>query len=79
LTPLGSLRDWTSIPLLGKIKVPTLLINGSEDEAQSVAVQPFFEGIEKVKWITIDNAAHFTHVDQRTKYMAHLGAFLDEE
>jgi pimeloyl-ACP methyl ester carboxylesterase len=56
--------------------VPTLLINGTEGEAQDVAIQPFFDGIEKAKWITLDNAAHMFHVDQRTKYMEHLEAFL---
>jgi pimeloyl-ACP methyl ester carboxylesterase len=72
----GSLRNWTVIPKLSKIKVPTLLINAVEDEAQDVAMQPFFDNIEKSKWVTIDNAAHFTHVDQREKYMQHLSAFL---
>jgi len=61
---------------LSKIKVPTLLLNGAEDEAQDVAMQPFFEHIEKVKWITLDNAAHFCHVDQRKKFMKHLENFL---
>ncbi|KAI1743878.1 Alpha/Beta hydrolase protein [Xylaria scruposa] len=76
LSITGSLRDWTSIPILNKIKVPTLLINGTEDEAQDVAMQPFFDHIEKAKWITLDNASHFSHVDQREKYMSHLRAFL---
>lgn len=61
-----------------EIKAPTLLINGSEDEAQDVAMQPFFEQIQKVKWITLDNAAHFSHVDQREKFMGHLEAFITE-
>lgn len=39
-------------------------------------MQPFFDYIGKVKWITLDNAAHFSHVDQRESYMKHLGAFL---
>lgn len=72
----GSLRNWTCIPKLHRIKVPTLLINGVEDEAQDVAVQPFFDHIKQVKWITLDNAAHFSHVDQRESYMKHLGGFL---
>ncbi|KAG9236196.1 Alpha/Beta hydrolase protein [Amylocarpus encephaloides] len=72
----GSLRDWTSVPLLSRIEVPTLLINGAEDEAQDCAMQPFFEYLKKVKWITLDNAAHFCHVDQREKFMGHLEAFL---
>ncbi|KAF1952409.1 proline-specific peptidase [Byssothecium circinans] len=77
LSITGSLRAWTCIPRLKQIKAPTLLINGAEDEAQDVAMQPFFENIEKVKWITLDNAAHFTHVDQREKYMMHLESFLE--
>lgn len=72
----GSLRDWTSIPILDKIKVPTLLINGAADEAQDVAMQPFFDRIEKVEWVTLNNAAHFSHVDQREKYINILRSFL---
>ncbi|KUJ12524.1 proline-specific peptidase [Mollisia scopiformis] len=74
----GSLRDWSSIPVLGKIKAPTLLLNGTEDEAQDVAMQPFFDHIKKVKWITLENAAHFAHVDQRERFMKHLKDFLVE-
>jgi proline-specific peptidase len=72
----GSLRNWTAVPLLKKIKVPTLLLNGSEDEAQDEAMQPFFTHISKVKWITLDGAAHFSHVDKREKYIKHLRDFL---
>ncbi|KAK6951657.1 hypothetical protein Daesc_006180 [Daldinia eschscholtzii] len=56
--------------------VPTLLINGAQDEAQDVTMQPFFDKINKVKWIKIDNAAHFSHVDQRETYMKHIESFL---
>lgn len=72
----GSLRNWTAVPLLNKITAPTLLINGSEDEAQDEAMEPFFKHIAKVKWITLDCAAHFSHVDQRERYMRHLRDFL---
>ncbi|OTA69153.1 proline-specific peptidase [Hypoxylon sp. EC38] len=52
----GSLRDWTCIPSLRKIKAPTLLINGTQDEAQDVAMQPFFDHILlKGKLIFINN------------------------
>lgn len=79
LAPTGNLRNWTSIPNLNKIKAPTLLINGAEDEAQDVAMQPFFDHIGKAKWIVMDNAAHFCHVDQREKFMEHLRNFLVDE
>ncbi|KAI0199168.1 proline-specific peptidase [Astrocystis sublimbata] len=73
----GSLRNWTCIPELKGIKAPTLLINGAQDEAQDEAMQPFFDHIPKAKWITLDEAAHFTHVDQRERHMQHLKAFLE--
>lgn len=72
----GSLRDWTCVSGLSSIKAVTLLLNGAQDEAQDVAMQPFFDNIEKVKWVTLDGAAHFAHVDQREKYMQHLRTFL---
>ncbi|XWW99997.1 hypothetical protein V2A60_008013 [Cordyceps javanica] len=72
----GSLRNWNIVPQLHKIAVPTLLINGAEDEAQDVAMQPFFDYMPHVKWVTLDKAAHFSHVDQREKHMQHVGAFL---
>ncbi|KAK3368270.1 Alpha/Beta hydrolase protein [Podospora didyma] len=75
----GSLRNWTVIPDLQKIKVPTLLLNGRQDEAQDVAMQPFFSQIEKVKWITLEGAAHFTHVDQRERHMQAIESFLASE
>lgn len=72
-----SLRHWDSKHLVGNIRVPTLLINGSADLAQDPLMRPFFDHIEKVKWVTIDNAAHYSHVDQREKYVQHLRAFVD--
>ncbi|XXG99746.1 glutamine amidotransferase subunit [Hypoxylon texense] len=74
----GSLRNWTCIPKLDKIMVPTLLINGEEDEAQDVAMQPFFDNIKSVRWIRLNNAAHFSHVDQRERHMKFLKSFLTE-
>jgi pimeloyl-ACP methyl ester carboxylesterase len=64
------------IPDLPNIKVPTLLLNGRQDEAQDVAMQPFFNNIDKVKWITLEQAAHFTHVDQRKRHMQAVSDFL---
>ncbi|KAF2867449.1 Alpha/Beta hydrolase protein [Massariosphaeria phaeospora] len=74
----GSLRNWTCVPVLKNIKAATLLINGTEDEAQDVAMWPFFKHIGKVRWITLDGAAHFSHVDQRARYISCLRDFLVE-
>jgi len=76
LTITGSLRDWSCIDKLRKIEAETLLLNGYQDEAQDVCMRPFFQHIRHVRWITLDNAAHFSHVDQRERYMEHAGEFL---
>ena len=76
LSITGSLRDWTIVSNLHKIEAPTLLVNGTEDEAQDVTMQPFFNNIQRVKWVTMDNASHFAHVDRREQYMQHLLSFL---
>lgn len=41
-----------------------------------MTVQPLFQHIEKAKWITLDDAAHFSHVDRRESYMKHVASFL---
>ncbi|MCJ1245920.1 hypothetical protein MMC30_003124 [Trapelia coarctata] len=76
LTTTGSLRDWSCIHKLPHIEAETLLLNGYQDEVQDVCVRPFSQHIKRVKWITLDNSAHFSHVDQRERYMERVGEFL---
>lgn len=73
---IGSLRNWSIIDDLHKIEVPTLLLNGVYDEAQDPCVAPYFQHIKNVKWVTLDNASHFSHVEQREKTMQVVGPFL---
>ncbi len=72
----GSLGEWSAVPYLKDIKVPTFLINGSFDEVQDVSMAPFFEHIPKVKWLTLDGTSHFAHVEARDRWMAAVGDFL---
>ena len=37
----GSLKTWSVLDKLQNIRVPTLVMNGKEDEAQNVCVEPF--------------------------------------
>ena len=59
--------------------MPTYIVNGDQDGSTDIANQPLFDRIEKAKWVTIDNAAHMTHIDQRKKFMKHLKSFLDAD
>lgn len=52
------------------------MIRGSEEYIQESAMQPFFDCISKIKWITFDNAAHFSHIEQRDKFFRQVKHFL---
>ncbi|KAI5114837.1 hypothetical protein M0805_001811, partial [Coniferiporia weirii] len=54
----GSLKEWTIIPELHRISVPTLILNGRYDEAQDACVEPFFWRIPRAKWYTFPESSH---------------------
>jgi len=78
-TVIGSQKDWTIIPELHKINVPTLLINGYFDEAQDIAVAPFFKSIPKVKWVTFANSSHMPHLEETERYLEVVSRFLTDQ
>ena len=42
-------------------------------------MQPFFDRIPKIKWITYENAAHFSHIEQREKFFSQVKSFLENQ
>jgi pimeloyl-ACP methyl ester carboxylesterase len=64
---------------LGSIEASTLVYNGSMDEAQDFCVEPFFGKTPKVKWVTLQDASHFTHVEHRDQVVKLVGDFLAGE
>jgi pimeloyl-ACP methyl ester carboxylesterase len=75
-TVIGTFKDWTIIPDLHKIKVSTLLLNGRFDEAQDIAMAPYFNLIQKVKWVTFALSAHVPHIEETERYLEVVGEFL---
>lgn len=76
LTCTGILKDWDTAPVASKIQVPTLLINGQYDEVGDNAVQPFFDTIPRVRWVTLEGASHMAHIEVRERFMEVLAGFL---
>ncbi|KAF2120819.1 Alpha/Beta hydrolase protein [Lophiotrema nucula] len=73
---VGSLRDWEVWSNAHKIQVETLVLNGRYDEVQDMAVLPWFKNIPKVEWVTLENASHMGHWEERKRYMGVVGSFL---
>lgn len=56
--------------------MPTLLINGKHDEVRDTCFEPWFRTIPKVKWVTLQNASHMSHWEERDRFIELCGAFL---
>jgi pimeloyl-ACP methyl ester carboxylesterase len=72
----GTLKNWSIINELYKINVPTLLLNGRHDQATDEVTAPFFYGITKVKWVTLENSSHMPHFEERERFMEVVSKFL---
>jgi proline-specific peptidase len=72
----GGLKHWSVKGMLGKIEVPTLLLNGRYDEATDDVVEPFWEEIGKVRWFTFAESSHMPHWEERGKFMKIVAGFL---
>ena len=57
-----------------EIKQPVLLLNGEFEDAN--LVQPFFDGIPKVKWFVFSGSGHAAYADQPEKYRSVVWNFL---
>jgi pimeloyl-ACP methyl ester carboxylesterase len=77
---MGSFRDWTCIPRLHQIAVPTLVYNGEFDTSHDITTVPFFENIPRVRWITFPDAGHMCHLERPAeKVLRTVGEFLTQE
>ncbi|KAF2729399.1 proline-specific peptidase [Polyplosphaeria fusca] len=72
----GSLKDWEGWSTADKIEVETLLVNGQYDQITDSTVVPYFERINKVKWVQISNSSHMGFWEERDRYIEVVGDFL---
>ncbi|KAI0685164.1 proline-specific peptidase [Cytidiella melzeri] len=70
------LTNWTAVEKISTIDVPVLLLNGKYDQAQDSCLLPFFERLDKVKWVRFEDSAHMAHFEERERFMQVLGEFL---
>jgi len=73
---IGTIKDWSIIDRLHRIKAPTLLISGRHDEATVAVVQPFADAIPDVRWTIFENSSHMPHVEETEACMAEVARFI---
>ncbi|KAI1269033.1 proline-specific peptidase [Xylariaceae sp. FL1019] len=72
----GSIKNWSGWQEAHNIEAETLLLNGRYDEVQDIAMYPWFDAIPKVKWMTIEDASHLGHVENKERFFRICSDFL---
>lgn len=75
-TVTGSLMSWSVVGKLDAIKVPTLITNGIEDEAQDEVFKPFVDEVPDIKWVKFEKSSHMAFHEEREAYMKVVSNFL---
>jgi L-proline amide hydrolase len=74
---VGTLKPWSIIDRLDRVRAPTLLISGRYDEATPAVVQPYADRIKDVRWEIFENSSHMPHVEETERCLKVVGDFLD--
>jgi len=73
---LGSLKDYDAIEKASNINVPTLLLIGRYDYMTKTMMKPWFEAIDTVEWVVLENSSHMGHLEEPGRYLELLKRFL---
>jgi len=73
---IGSLKTWSIVDRIPQITYRTLLTNGRYDEVDDNCLQPFFDKLQKVKWVQFPESSHLAHWEERDRYMEVVANFL---
>ncbi|EJD46627.1 proline-specific peptidase [Auricularia subglabra TFB-10046 SS5] len=72
----GVIKDWSILDRIHLIENPTLLTNGTYDEAQNSVVLQYFENLPNVAWVKFAKSAHVAHIEEKEKYLKVVAQFL---
>jgi L-proline amide hydrolase len=73
---VGTLKTWSIIDRLDRIRAPTLLISGRYDEATRATVEPYAKHIPDVRWTIFESSSHMPHVEETERCLRVAGDFL---
>jgi L-proline amide hydrolase len=74
---IGTIRGWSIIDRLERIKAPVLLVSGRHDEATEAVVQPYADRIKDVRWRIFEDSSHMPHIEETASFLSEVGAFLN--
>ncbi|KAK0493259.1 Alpha/Beta hydrolase protein [Armillaria luteobubalina] len=73
----GTMKGWSVIDIVHKIKAPTLLLSAPLDEVQPIVCMPWFFGIPKIKWVEFQHSTHLAQFEEPERYFEVVLGFLN--
>lgn len=77
-TPTGTLKNFDYIDRLKEIKVPCLIMSGTNDLCTPLIAKTMFDRIAVAKWELFDGSRHMPFVEQTDKYCEVLNKWLND-
>lgn len=68
-TPAGTLRDWDYTDRLSGIRVPTLVVSGTDDLCTPLVAKTMFDAIPHARWELFEGCRHMCFVEDNRRYL----------
>lgn len=73
---IGTLRDWSIVDDLHRIRTPTLLIGGRHDEATPAVMRPYADLVPGARREIFEESSHLPHLEEPERFTEVLVDFL---
>ncbi len=78
-TPIGTLRDFDYTDELKHIKMPCLIISGTEDMCTPLIAKTMYDRLPHARWELFENARHMCFAEQTDRYLDLISAWMEEK
>ncbi|MBQ8996315.1 MAG: proline iminopeptidase-family hydrolase [Oscillospiraceae bacterium] len=77
-SPTGSLKDFDYTDRLGEIRIPSLVISGTNDLCTPLIAKTIFDGIPDSRWELFDGCRHMVYGEETERYCSLLSEWMKE-
>ena len=76
-TPVGTLSGYDLTERLSEIRIPTLVVSGTNDLCTPLIAKTMADRIPGARWLLMEGCRHMCFADDTNRYLQEVGAFLD--
>ena len=78
LSPVGTLASWNYTAKLKEIRIPALIVSGTDDLCTPLIAKTLFDNLPDAKWNLMPYCRHMCFVDDNDTYCTNLAAWMAE-